>query len=515
MKARRPLPTLDVSKTPLPLLLGGIALGLSYPPASLMILAWAGLVPLLLRWDRAASWKTMLAEAFTMFLVTYAVAFFWPLLTAYSPTMLFSIGGLLFVPLLLALPFAASVPFRQRLGRTGGFVALAAFYLTLESALSFGPFAFPWPLLAHTQAEAIDLIQMAALTGAIGLSLWVLLLNGLLFGAFVTNRLQLRVVALAAAVVLIAVPVGAGRLVRNQLAPPTQYVTVGLVQPGLRGMAPNSNSDPRRIDRLVALSDSLIDTMGMPPVFMIWPEAFAAGLSPVPQQRMQARLNHWANGMQVALLTKTLTPDGVSTGKPRFYNSALLFRPGDAAVRYDQKHLAPFAEQVPMSDAMPWLESLFFTPQAPRYRPGVRSVVMPFDDISVGVLMGFESLLGGYVRSYNEQKADFLVAMTLDGWLGSTAGHKQHLAYLRLRAVETRRAVVQVGTTGSTGLLFPDGTTVHEIGPMERVARLAAVPVYHQSTFYARHGNYLGLAALFFSLVLGGWWFMVGRREVD
>ena len=79
------------------------------------------------------------------------------------------------------------------------------------------------------------------------------------------------------------------------------------------------------------------------------------------------------------------------------------------------------------------------------------------------------------------------------------------LSYLRLRSIETRRSIVHVGASGGTALLAPDGSVIYQAEAHQATARLAAVPVYEEITFYARYGNWLGYAALFLSLALTGW----------
>ena len=94
----------------------------------------------------------MLAEAYASLGIACGIAFYWVLLHEISSAALASLGGLILFPFLLALPFAASIPFRKRWGLGPGFATLVAFYLAVEWGISHGPLAFPWPLLGHTQA---------------------------------------------------------------------------------------------------------------------------------------------------------------------------------------------------------------------------------------------------------------------------------------------------------------------------------------------------------------------------
>ena len=200
-------------------LLGGLGLGLSHMPLPFWALAWIALAPLLLLWDRteSLSGKSLIqfaAEIYTAFLIAYAVAFFWPLLHTFSQfhilskTTMLSFGSLLLVPAVFTVPFVASLPYRRHRGRRFGFAVLVTFYLAVE--LIFTYTGFPWPMLGHTQSSVAPLIQYAEVTGVAGISLWVLLLNGLAFAYFSAARRKTRFKALIAGVVLVTATLGFG-----------------------------------------------------------------------------------------------------------------------------------------------------------------------------------------------------------------------------------------------------------------------------------------------------------------
>lgn len=504
----------EKTASPLPLVVGGVALALSYPPFSFFILAWVALVPLLLRWDRSSRLTTHFGEAYILFLVSYAIAFFWPLLQTYSENFFFSLGGILLVPLLLALPFPLSLYVRIRLGRGPGFLALLSFYLSTEFFLGMGPVAFPWPLLGHTQTEVLNMIQYAEYTGVLGISGWLLLINGLVFYTLLNLQAfdKKRVLAPITLAVALAIPLIHGLWSRAHLPQPERYITVGLVQPGTPGGQIASIHNTAYLQRLLALSDSLITAINAAPAFMIWPEAdVASTVSEQRRQQLYQGLQAWSDARQVALMTGDMVLADETHSPSRYHKSALLFRPNAQEMRYDQMHYTPFAQRVPMSDYAPWLESLFLpTKTSTRYAPGVRQATMRHDGMKVGVLLGYESLLSSYARGYSPE-ADFLVSMTLDGWWGLAPGFRRHLAYLKLRSIENRQTVVQVAASGSTALLLPDGTIVNAIGAQQRQARLAAVPIYHQTSFYAKYGNWLGWIAVFGASCFLGWIVVIHR----
>src|SRR5699024_2629883 len=63
-----------------------------------------------------------------------------------------------------------------------------------------------------------------------------------------------------------------------------------------------------------------------------------------------------------------------------------------------------------------------------------------FDDhLKTAPIICYESVYGDFVNGYVHNGAQFLSIITNDAWWGNTQGHKQHVSYARLRAIETRR----------------------------------------------------------------------------
>jgi apolipoprotein N-acyltransferase len=113
-----------------------------------------------------------------------------------------------------------------------------------------------------------------------------------------------------------------------------------------------------------------------------------------------------------------------------------------------------------------------------------------------GTMICFESLFDDVARAYALKGADFLVTITQDGWWGNSFGYRQHLAFNRLRAIETGLPLVQVAVSGHTAVISPDGRITVRSGWMERGAWIASLGAGGTSTPFVRYGDVLSLAAL-------------------
>ena len=472
--------------------LSGLLLGLSFPPFPTYPLAWIALVPLLIGWSRAPSPQAMLREAFGAFLAAALVAFHWTLGHAFWIPAIASLGGLLLIALLMAMPFGAALPIRKRFGIPAGLIALASFSLTMEWLLHQGPWAFPWMLMGHTQAEAFPFNQMAAFAGVSGLSLWVWCLN---IAGWMVLQMPHKRLAATAFVLLVAVPLFFGWSRTDQVSPPTGTTTAQFVQPAVPAPAWASLSDATRVDSLMALSAS--GDFDADAELVIWPETALPPHAPTTTNYVR----QWAKRKDQSLLTGAIRPRSSESGV--YFNSALLFQPDAPMQVYDKHHLVPFAEQVPFAQTFPFLQTLAVPSGGVRgYRSGTEWPLLRGDDFSLGALICFESAFSAPARRYAKAGADFLVTLAQDGWWGNVLGPRQHLAFTRLRAIETHRAVALVTVSGITTLIGPTGRSDVEIPWMQRATRIAHIPHFETQTVYTTCGPAVYWIAL---IVTGGW----------
>ncbi len=491
---------------PVLVLTAGLALGLSFLPLPLGWLSAGALVPLLLLWERMPWVPRLFAEIYTAFLLCYGISLFWPLVLHFEDAPRVAVSSLFVVPLLWTLPFAASLPFLKRFGRSAGLAALMVFFLATETILSRGPMPFPWPSLGHTHAELLPLIQFVEATGETGLTLWVLILNVLLFTAVAPRRRDHRRTAVAALALVVLVGAAYGVLSPSRNANQERHVTMGLVQPALSPEAWTRDFGGLRLRRMTALSDSLITAMNAPPIFIVWPEmALPAPLSAERARYVERSLRAWTQRGQVALLTGALLK-GPSRGQ--FYNGAVLMSPDGTRQRYLQTLRSPARRRVPLRQEAPWFSN---NPEA-RFVAGVQQTPLQLDGIRLGLLVGFEVLVSEHARRAVQDEADVLVALTSAGWWHRHAS-THNLRYARLRALETRHSVVLVGAGGVTALVAPDGRVIHRSQTGHASAQLVAVPLSSRTTLYQRTGNLLGWGSLILAglqsiwLVLTGlWW---------
>lgn len=114
----------------------------------------------------------------------------------------------------------------------------------------------------------------------------------------------------------------------------------------------------------------------------------------------------------------------------------------------------------------------------------------------------YESIFGEFLTQYIRNGANVIAIITNDGWWANTSGHKQHMHYARLRAIETRRWVVRSANTGISCYISPEGK-IFDAQPWDKAASIKMnIQQADDFTFYVRYGDILSRIATGLALIL-------------
>ena len=131
-----------------------------------------------------------------------------------------------------------------------------------------------------------------------------------------------------------------------------------------------------------------------------------------------------------------------------------------------------------------------------------REVLWLKDSLGTAPIICYESVYGEYVTGYVNNGANFLSIITNDAWWGNTEGHRQHLSYARLRAVENRRFVARSANTGISAIINSRGDIVEKLGYEKKGSISGKVGLNSEKTFYVKYGDYLPRIAQFLALFI-------------
>ena len=453
----------DLWKGGLKALLSGILLVLAFPQASLWPLVFGALVPLFgeLPGRNLRGVFALSLLSFTTFfggllywipeVMTHFGGLSWPLALSIHLLLGFYLG---LYPA-LAVTGAAALKAFERPGVGRGFL-LGTFWVLTEHLRARLFTGFPWEPLSGALARVPLLLQPAALVGAIGLSFLPLYVNYALFCALFLQKRRPLVVAL----LLLATALLYGLEALSSKAGPFP-ARVALVQGNIpQEVKWRPGEEERSLSRYLELSRQALSCA---PEFLIWPET--ALPFPFPYGRLTGKLLEGIKELGRPVLVGV--PRALQTPRGWIMRNSLVALSPDGRVLgvYDKEHLVPFGEYVPLGDRFSWLRRLAVASGG--YTPGKGTGIVRVAGVKVGVLICFENAFPGLAQARVRAGADLLLVITNDAWFGDSAALRQHLDQSVLRAVETRRWVIQVANTGLSGVIDPYGR-IRLLGPVNR-----------------------------------------------
>jgi apolipoprotein N-acyltransferase len=114
----------------------------------------------------------------------------------------------------------------------------------------------------------------------------------------------------------------------------------------------------------------------------------------------------------------------------------------------------------------------------------------------------YESVYPNYVREFVKRGAEFLVVITNDSWWGNTSGAYQHASFASLRAVETRRWVVQCANGGISMIVDPTGTTRLATSLYSKTQFVSDIFLRSEMTFYVKYGDLIAQLCIAASVMI-------------
>ncbi|RMH44492.1 MAG: apolipoprotein N-acyltransferase [Deltaproteobacteria bacterium] len=458
-------------------------------------LAWIASVPSLWAIERAPTRRRALFYGWLTGFVANAGGFYWiaNLLVRFAH-MPYAVGllGLVLLSAYQAVVFwlfAAAVrsvrrTSAARLGRPLPMalvapIAMVAFEMVV-------PFLFPW-YLAITQAWVVPVIQIAELTGPLGVTALLLAVNGAAYDAMTERQPRRRIVPAVAAAAAVggALAFGYARIAQvsaERASAPGAFVgvvqgNIGLDEKGLRRRdlaAGQLRELQRQSARLERGEVPAVDRTGKPvdgprgADLVVWTESSypytlpreltdpGAGGTDLPEtNRHRVRA-----GFSVPLIFGAVTRSYANPDDYPYNSALMLDRDGRFVGRFDKVFLLMFGEYVPLYDTFDLVKKL--TPAASsQFHRGAGVTTFPFDHAGrtwrIGPLICYEDILADFGRQLAAKRPHVLVNITNDAWFGDTSEPWEHLALSVFRAVELRADLVRAVNTGVSAFIDATG----------------------------------------------------------
>ncbi len=455
----------------------GLALSLTFPPASLWPLAFVAIAPLLWLLDRSGPWRGALL-GFVFGLGCYGATIYW----------IWRFGELAWVSLTIVMAvslalFGGLYPSIRRPGRplVSAFAA-AALWTLLDWLRGLWPLGgFTWGSVGISQVDNRLTVTLATVAGVFGVTFAVVAVNGLLITALGARGRWARFVPLGLAALLVVGPV-----VIPFATATGHEVDVATIQVDVRTAAGASAAGEDRgvADLNIAAHRSLGDEP--PPDLIVWGEGAldpAAAADPAVMDRVRGAIA----AVGVPTLVGAVTDDG--DGFQR--TDALLFDGEGALIgRYDKVHLVPFGEFVPFRGRLSWIKAI---EQVPIDRaPGEEVHTLEAPGLQAfGTPICFENSFPELPRAFVRAGARYLIVPVNNASYGFTAASEQHQQMSQMRAIETGRWIVDAAVSGISAFVDPSGRVVASAGLFEPAILRGTIRSSDERTWYVRLGDWL------------------------
>jgi apolipoprotein N-acyltransferase len=489
--------------------LSGILLVLSFPSTgSLFFIGFFSLVPLLLvehsiLVNKYRSGKVFIHAYLSFFI--YNVGTTWWIYNA-SP------GGAYLAFLLNSFLMASSFYiyhlFKKKLNIKFSLVYLIIAWLGFEYLHYHWELSWPWLTLGNIFSIAPQIIQWYEYTGVLGGSLWLLMVNFLIFKSLVelkNNKSKLNSLVyqkLVPIILLILIPVLFSLYKYYTYEEKKDPVEVALIQPNIDPYNEKfvTNSEDQ-VEKMIKKSESIITSKTK---FVLFPET---AISSSVQE------NYIDNNPSIELIQNFLTKKPsihVLTGAAtfsvfrkkitnaarqipnsnefiEFYNSSLAIDQSNIDIVHKSK-LVLGVEKVPFISWLPFLEELSINNGGTSGTLGQEKVpkVISSAHGKYAPVVCYESIYGEFVGQQVRSGAELIFIITNDGWWKDTPGYKQHNSFASIRAIENRRSVARCANTGTSSFVNQRGDMIKksswwiEDGLIESLNKNSYLTIYSQ-----------------------------------
>jgi len=503
-------------------LVSAILLWLSWSPNGYWPLIFVAFIPLLsveLEYTKNKYEKTNSA----FFGYSYLTFLIWNLLTTWWVTYA-SFGGALLAflmnSLLMTLVFQLFHFIHKKSNHFIGYSFLICSWLAFEYVHLNWDMSWPWLTLGNVFADAHKYVQWFEYTGMQGGSLWVLLVNILIFHwLFISNNNKIQSALIAA---LILIPIAISILIYSQYSEIENPVSLVVSQPNIDPYNEKFSGEmnTEQLLRCIKVTKGLVDEKTD---FWVAPEtAIALDLwENIIDSTEELDLLRTFNskypkltlvlGASTAKQYKTAETATARQNRNNYlfydsYNSCIQVEKNEATKIYHKSKLVPGVEIIPFPQVMKYFEKFAIDLGGTTGSLGTQKERSVFTNKNnkaiVAPIVCYESVYSEYVSEYVKNGANILFIVTNDGWWDDTPGYKQHLAYARLRAIETRRSIARSANTGISAFYNQRGDILQTSEWWKPMALKQTLNLNNKQTIFTLWGDYIYKLASLLSLLI-------------
>jgi apolipoprotein N-acyltransferase len=504
-------------------LLSGILLAIPWYESLPNLTLFFGFVPLLLAHDELlrnrSKGRTVVFYSSLTFMSWVGLSAWW----VYNATFFGAIMTVIIPTVLMAPTFLAYHYTRKIGGDRIGLFSFIVYWIAFEFFFHNSEIQWPWMTLGNGIGDSVKIIQWYEYTGVLGGSLWIIVINLLVYIIYkrIAGKLFKKLVlpsSILAAVTII--PIAISFVINSNYREKENPAHVVIVQPSINPYNEKFSglSNDKQMDIMFNLADQNIDSntdyVVCPETAIddnIWEESISSNSSIARIKNFTS--NHpkikWISGLTSLKLYKigdelSVTARAFSNNRGYYYdyyNSAIQIDTTNNYPIYHKSKLVVGVEMMPYPKQLKILEKLSVNlggiTGSLGSQPDRGVFFSPDRTFGVGPVICFESDFGEFMTGYVKNGANLIFVITNDGWWGDTPGHQMHLTLSRIRAIELRRSIARSANTGISAIINQKGELIDTLGWYKRSVLKGTVNANNEMTFYTRNGDYIGRFAYY------------------
>ena len=429
---------------------------------------------------------------------------------------------------------------KRKLSYNHGYFGLVIIWLGFEYFHHHWELTWPWLTLGNGFANQVSWIQWYESTGVMGGSLWILIVNVLIFqilnNTFTGMEFKKNLRWVLALTLVLLVPISISKIIYLSYVEKGNPIEVLIVQPNIDPYL--EKYDLPHEDQLNKLLSLVKEKITSQTNFIIAPETALTEdirenfpkssitvneimefLKQYPKTDFIAGMSSYYLYEQKEDLPNTARAIPNSDQYYDAFNAAIQLNKEGAIQIYHKSKLVQGVEKMPFAEILKPLEGLAIDLGGTTGSLGSQeesSVFMSnYKPIKIAPVICYESIYGEYVASYVNKGANLLFVITNDGWWDDTPGYKQHMAYSRLRAIETRRSIARAANTGISCFINQRGDVLKATNWWEAVAIRGVLNANEKITIFTKAGNYIGRLASFLAFALIIYSFVRSKKDAS
>lgn len=507
-------------------ILSGILMVISYPySGSLTPVVFIAWVPLLLVEGYISTKRYKSRKVFTHASLTfliYNVGTTWWIINADE-------GGaiLAFIAnsLLMSITFYLFHLTKKHVGSKEGYLSLLIYWIAFEYLHFNWDASWTWLTLGNNFSIQPEWVQWYSYTGVLGGSLWVLIINLLVYRIYSNVwikqeswRIQTPLVWMSS--VFLLVPLGISLIQYFSYEEEKRPVEIVIVQPNIDpyNMKFDLSTSDTQIEQIIKLAKLKVTKntdLVLAPETAITEPIFENDVKSSPVYKYLKRQKHKMYNVPLCIGAATIRdfkqkhsrasrPIFGGPGYREFYNTTMLINENDNVSFVHKSKLVPGVEGIPFSETFPFLEDIAIENGGTSGTLGIEDSprIMWTKKFKFAPVICYESIYGEWVTEQCRLGAELICITTNDGWWKDTPGYKQHMSFASLRAIESRRSVARSANTGTSAFVNQRGDILQATEWWEPAVIKSTLNLNSKMSFYTTYGNVLGRSFAFVSALL-------------